>query len=190
MSHPKMYRYSEAGKSSKPAGKVLIVRRVLYTHRREPRSATSCWSNTLLPSGILNKWVHIYSHRGGAVKSKSVKAENTRFSTHPSQAHTHSDNFCVFVWRNVYKPVAPKIKKIKNPEYGWKRASFQQGFKTKKKWTKNSCIEYKDDSSLLRHCVSRHTELSNRSAVLFTAAVGLTFTCLWVLATITKQKWN
>lgn len=42
MSHPKMYRYSEAGKSSKPAGKVLIVRRVLYTHRHEPRSATSC----------------------------------------------------------------------------------------------------------------------------------------------------
>lgn len=53
--------------------------------------------------------------------------------------------------------------------------------KTKTKRNKkkeNSCIEYKDDSSLLRHCVSRHMELSNRSAVLFTAAVGLTFTCL------------
>lgn len=111
---------------------VLIVRRVLYTHRHEPCSATSCWSNMLLPSGILNKWVHIYSHCGCAVKSKSVKAENTRFNTHPSQAHTHSDNFCIFVWRNVNKLVAPKIKN-KNPEYGWKRVSFQQGFKTKKK---------------------------------------------------------
>ena len=30
-------------------------------------------------------------------------------------------------------------------------------------------------------------ELSNRSAVLFTAAVGLTFTRLRVLATITEQ---
>jgi len=64
---------------------------------------------------------------------------------------------------NVYKLVAQKKKKKEQQQ---------------KRNRLNSCIEYKDDSSLLRHCVSRHMELSNRSAVLFTAAVGLTFTCL------------
>ena len=52
----------------------------------------------------------------------------------------------------------------------------------------NSCIEYKDDSSLVIHCVSWHTEPSNHSAVSFTAAVGDTFKCLPSIYNLLEHK--
>lgn len=157
----------------------------LYVQSR----ATSCCSHTLPPSELLNVWIHIYSDSASKAKSKSVKAANETLgqSIDETELHSITHSHAVISVSFLLRVGTLMHCYFLFYQINWKRNKKKkektmkgEGLCPEQKQGQNSCIEYKDDSSLLRHCVSRHTELSNRSAVLFTAVVGLTFTCLLI----------